>query len=72
MIFFFFFSCRFDLRGIIEYCDLDVLDDGDIFWGCGVGGGDFIVGVYIIKDLFVRFVDSNVVFYSDVVDIFYY
>lgn len=57
----FFSSRRSDPRGIIEYRDLDAPDDGDIFWGCGVGGGDLIVGAYIIKDSFARLVDSNVV-----------
>lgn len=68
----FFSSRRSDPRGIIEYRDLDAPDDGDIFWGFGVGGGDLIVGAYIIKDSFARLVDSNVVSYSDVADIFYY
>lgn len=57
----FFSSRRSDPRGIIEYRDLDAPDDGDIFWGCGVGGGYLIVGAYIIKDSFARLVDSNVV-----------
>lgn len=68
----FFSSRRSDPRGIIEYRDLDAPDDGDIFWGCGVGGGYLIVGAYIIKDSFARLVDSNVVSYSDVADNFYY
>lgn len=68
----FFSSRRSDPRGIIEYRDLDAPDDGDIFWGCAVGGGDLIVGAYIIKDSFARLVDSNVVSYSDVADNFYY